>query len=243
MADNGVVSGGRLTDGVSWGVPASLVWRDARDVRVGAAGRQARRSDGKLPPHVMVYFVMALALFADDDYEEVAARLTETLTAWGCWDDSWSAPTSGGITQARQRLGYEPVRELFSEVAAPVAEELTAAAFLGPWRLMAIDGFEWDAPDTKENAAAFGFSGAGADDADRPAYPKVRVVTVSECASHAVVDAAMGAVAGKGAGEQSLARKLYRRLAGEAPAAADRHFLNLPGMAPAPDSAAPLRCP
>jgi hypothetical protein len=38
------------------------------------------------------------------------------------------------------------------------------------------------------------------------------VVTVSECASHAVVDAAMGAVAGKGAGEQSLARELYRWL-------------------------------
>src|SRR5260370_700926 len=81
---------------------------------------------------------------------------------------------------------------------------------------MAIDGFEWDAPGTKENAAAFGFSGAGADDADRPAYPKVRVVTVSECASHAVVDTAMGAVAGKGAGEQSLARKLSRRLGGDA---------------------------
>ena len=38
--------------------------------------------DGKLPPHVMVCFVMALALLADDDYEEVAARLTETLMAW-----------------------------------------------------------------------------------------------------------------------------------------------------------------
>ncbi len=25
---------------------------------------------------------------------------------------------SGGITQARQRLGYEPLRELFSQVAA-----------------------------------------------------------------------------------------------------------------------------
>ncbi|MFY1671286.1 transposase domain-containing protein [Plantactinospora sp. WMMB334] len=35
------------------------------------------------PPHVMVYFAMALALFADDDYEEVAVRLTETLGAWG----------------------------------------------------------------------------------------------------------------------------------------------------------------
>jgi hypothetical protein len=48
-----------------------------------------------------------------------------------------------GITQARQRLGYEPVKKLFAGVAAPVAEELTAGAFLGPWRLMAIDGFEW----------------------------------------------------------------------------------------------------
>ena len=99
MADNGVVSGGRLTDWVSLGVLASFVPRDAVDDAVAGAGKQARRSDGKLPPHVMVYFVMALALFADDDYEEVAARLTETLTGWGCWDNSWSAPTSGGITQ------------------------------------------------------------------------------------------------------------------------------------------------
>ena len=135
MADNGVVTaGGRLTDWVSLGVLALFVSRDAVDDAVAAAGKQARRSDGKLPPHVMVYFVMALALFADDDYEEVAARLTETLVAWGCWDDSWSVPTSGGITQARQRLGYEPVKKLFSEVAVPVAEEETAGAFLVPDR-------------------------------------------------------------------------------------------------------------
>src|SRR5229473_1724791 len=222
MADNGVVAGGRLTDWVSLGVLAAFVPRDAVDDAVAAAGKQARRSDGKLPPHVMVYFVMALALFADDDYEEVAARLTETLTAWGCWDDSWTVPGSGGITQARQRLGCEPMKELFSQVAAPVAEELTAGAFLGPWRLMAMDGFEWDAPDTKQNAAAFGFAGAGA--AERPAFPKVRVVTVSECASHVVADAAMGAVAGKGAGEQSLARKLYRRLEEDWLLIADRNF-------------------
>jgi Insertion element 4 transposase N-terminal len=118
-----------------------------------ATGRQAKRSDGRLPPHVMVYFAMALALFAEEDYEEIAARLTETLSSWGCWDDRWAVPTSGGITQARQRLGYEPVKELFAQVAAPVAEELTHGGWLGPWRLMAIDGFEWDAPDTKDNAA------------------------------------------------------------------------------------------
>ena len=54
---------------------ASSVPRDVIDDVVAAAGRQAKRSDGKLPPHVMVYFAMAMALFADDDYEEVAARL------------------------------------------------------------------------------------------------------------------------------------------------------------------------
>ena len=241
MADNGVVTaGGRLADWVSLGVLAAFVPRDAVDDAVAAAGKQARRSDGKLPPHVMVYLVMALALFAEDDYEEVAARLTETLTAWGCWDDSWSVPTSGGLTQARQRLGYEPLKALFAEVAAPVAEELTAGAFLGPWRLMAIDGFEWDAPDTKENAAAFGFAGTGADDAGRPAFPKVRVVTVSECASHAVADAAMGGVAGKGAGEQSLARKLYRRLEEDWLLIADRNFFNWADWCTAADSGAQL---
>src|SRR5258708_30045558 len=122
MAKNGVVSAeGRLTDWVSLGVLAGFVPRDAVDDAVAGAGKQARRSDGKLPPHVMVYFVMALALFADDDYEEAAARLTETLTGGGCWDNSWSAPTSGGITQARQRLGYEAVEGLVSGVAAPGA--------------------------------------------------------------------------------------------------------------------------
>src|SRR5882724_8391842 len=112
MTHNGVVAaGGRLTDWISLGVLASSVPRDAVDEAVAAAGRQAKRSDGRLPPHVMVYFAMALALFADDDYEEVAVRLSETLASWGCWDSQWTAPTSGGLTQARQRLGYEPVRD------------------------------------------------------------------------------------------------------------------------------------
>ena len=123
---------------------------------------------------------------------------------------------------------------------SPVAEELTAGAFLGPWRLMAIDGFDGMPPTGRENAAAFGFAGAGADDADRPAYPKVRVVRVSECASHAVVDAAMGGVAGKGAGEQALARKLYRRLDEDWLLIADRNFFNWADWCTAADSGAQL---
>ena len=79
----------------------------------------------------MVYFAMALALYADDDYEEVMARLAEPLAAWGCWDGEWEAPTSGGITQARARLGYEVLAEVFEQVAVPVATELTRGAWLG----------------------------------------------------------------------------------------------------------------
>ena len=238
MTDNGVVTaGGRLTDQISLGVLASSVPRDAVDDAVAAAGRQARRRDGKLPPHVMVYFAMAMALFADDDYEEVAARLAGTLAGWGCWDGSWSVPTSGGITQARQRLGCEPLRELFAQVAVPVADLLTRGAFLVGRRLMSIDGFEWDAPDTKENAAEFGYSGKGPGDPDRP---KARVVTVSECGSHAAVDAEIGGVAGKGAGEQALARRLYSRLDADWLLIADRNFYNWADWCAAADTGAAL---
>src|SRR5713101_6388748 len=241
MADNGVVAGsGRLTDWISLGVLASWVGRDAVDEAIAEAGRGAKRAGGKLPPHVMAYFVMALALFADDDYEEVAVRLTETLQDWGCWDDSWSMPTSGGITQARQRLGFEPVKELFSQVAVPVADEETAGAFLGPWRLMTIDGFEWDAPDSDQNAAAFGYAGTGKGEADKAAFPKARVVTIGECASHAVVDAAIGPVTSKGSGEQSLARTLYPHLSEDWLLIADRNFYNWQDWCTAADTGAAL---
>ena len=226
MAHNGVVAaGGRLTDWISLGVLASSVPRDAVDEAVAAAGKGARRSDGKLPPHVMVYFAMALALFAEEDYEEVAARLTETLASWGCWDQSWATPTAGGLTQARKRLGPEPLELLFDKVAVPVAGELTRGAFLRHWRLMAIDGFELDVPDTPANAAAFGYP-AGA--REHPAFPKVRVVTIGECGSHAKVAAQMGPVGGKGASEQALARRMFGQLQEDWLLIADRGFYNWP---------------
>ncbi|HEX5996443.1 MAG TPA: IS4 family transposase [Jiangellales bacterium] len=209
----------RLADAVSLGVLTSSVPRDVVDEAIVVTGRGARRSDGKLPPHVMVYFTMGLALFADEDYEEVAARLAGTLDWWGCWDSAWEPPTSGGLTQARQRLGYEPLKAVFEQVARPVAEPLTPGAFLGGWRLMAIDGFEWDVPDTAANAGAFGYA-AGSE--GRSAFPKVRVVSLSECGSHAMVAAEISGRAGTG--EQALARRLYPRLEPDWLVIADRNF-------------------
>jgi hypothetical protein len=240
MTQTGMVAGGRLTDWISLGVLASAVPRDAVDDAIEVTGKAAKRAGGKLPPHVMVYFAMAMALFAGDDYEEVAARLAGALQDWDCWDEAWEVPTSGGITRARQRLGYEPLAELFSQVAVPVAEELTRGAFFGPWRLMAIDGFEWDAPATEPNIAAFRFNGTGADDPEKAAFPKARVVTISECASHAMVDARIGGVAGKGAGEQSLARPMLRRLEEDWLLIADRNFYNWDDWCTAADTGAAL---
>ena len=224
MAQTGVVAGGRLTDWISLGVLASWVPADAVDDAIEATGKKAQRRGGKLPPRVVTYLVMALALFAEEDYEEVAARLAGTFADWDGWEESWDrAPTSGGITQARQRLGPEPLRELFSQVAAPVATMETAGAFLGPWRLMSIDGMEWDVPGTPANAAFFGFPGTGKD-GSQGAFPKARVVTVAECASHAPALAAIGPCTSKGSGEQSLARTLYPRLEQDWLLIADRGF-------------------
>src|SRR6201996_808503 len=173
MTQTGAVAGGVLTDWVSLGVLASAVPRDAVDEAVAGAGRGARRAGGELPPHVVVYFVMALALSPDDDYEEVAVRLTQTLRGWGCWGQGWEPATRGAVTQARQRLGAEPMAELFWQVAGPVADLGTAGAFLGPWRLMSVDGMEGDVPDTPANRAAFG-SKAGSQ--GPAAFPKARGV-------------------------------------------------------------------
>ena len=238
MADGEVVAGSALTDWISLGVLALSVPRDVVDDAVEAAGKQARRAGGKLPPHVMVYFVMALALFAEEDYEEVAARLAGTLGGWGCWEDGWEVPTSGGITQARQRLGPEPVAGVFGQVAVPVADLGTVGAFLGPWRLMPVDGMEWDVPDSEVNRAFFGSTASQAGPA---AFPKVRVVTVSECGSHAAVAAAVGpAAGGKGSGEQALARRLYPGLEPGWLLLADRNFYSWKDWCAAADAGADL---
>jgi Insertion element 4 transposase N-terminal len=239
MTQTGSVAEDRLSDWISLGVLASWVPRDAVDEAIEATGKTAKRKGGKLPPHVMVYFVMALALFAEEDYEEVWARLTETLAEWGCWDPAQAEVTTGGIAQARQRLGHEPLEETFAQVAVPAATEDTPGAFLGAWRKMSIDGLEWDVPDTAANAAAFGYPGTGKDGAPA-AFPKARAVTLGECASHAPVLAAIGPCTSKGSGEQSLARTLYPRLEPGWLVIADRNFYNWEDWCAAADTGAAL---
>lgn len=86
------------------------------------------------------------------------------------------------------------------------------------WRLLAIDGFEVDMPDSTENAAEFGYAGSGE---NRSAFPKARVVALAECGTHAFVAAEVDAYR---VGEKTLAARLYPRLRGEELLTADRNF-------------------
>ena len=124
--------------------------------------------------------------------------------------------------------------ELFAQVAEPVAGLEAEGAFLGPWRLMSVDGTELDVPDTPANREAFG---PGPDDGP---FPKVRLVMVCECGSRAPVLAAMGPSVSKGSGEQSLARTLYPRLEEGWLLLADRLFYGWDDWCAAADSGADL---
>ena len=205
-------------DQVSVGVLVSAVPRDAVDAAVAAGGVGDKRSGGKLPAHVMAYLTMGLCLFADDDYTEVATKVTESLTAFGCWDAGWSVPTTGGITQARKRLGAWVLAEVFEQVAGPVAKPSTRGAWLRRWRLVAIDGFEVDVPDTRGNAAEFGYAGSGD---NRSALCKARVVALAECGTHAFLAAEVGAWS---VGEKTLANRIYPRLRRDELCTADRNL-------------------
>jgi len=171
-------------------------------VAVAEHGRQPKRRGGTLPPHVMMYYVVAMAMHADQDYEGVMRKLTEPLRRLaGSWDPNWVLPTSGGITQARARLGFEPVKTLFERIAVPVAGLLTPDAFCAHRRLVSLDGMVFDLPDTTENTTVFGKPTGGV-------FPQARVVTLPECGSHVSLGAHIGPVVGKGTGERSAAKEL-----------------------------------
>ena len=184
-----VVSGARLTDRIGIGVLTRLIDRDLVDDVLAGTGRVEQRSR-LLPARVVVYYVLALCLFFGDAYEEVMRLLVAGLLFTGAWQKDWQVPTTGAIAQARQRLGAAPLQLLFERVAVPCAQRGTPGAWLGSRKLMAMDGFVLDIPDTKENDTAFGRSGGEKNPAP---FPQVRVVGLGECGTHAIVAARLAA--------------------------------------------------
>jgi Insertion element 4 transposase N-terminal/Transposase DDE domain len=163
---------------------------DVVDRVVAEAGRVERRRR-LLPARVVVYYVLALALFADSSYEEVMRQLVEGLAWDSGWQRAWAVPDKASIFKARRRLGREPLELLFKAVASPLASEATRGAFYRGLRLMSLDGTCLDVPDTPANDEAFGRPGSSRREGGG-AFPQLRLVALSESGTHAIIDAALG---------------------------------------------------
>jgi hypothetical protein len=174
-----------------------------------------------LPSRVVVYFVLAMCLFAGQSYEEVARLLTQGLQGVRRWRRPWRVPTTAAIWKARSRVGVEPMRELFAKVCRPVAEADTTGAFFGRWRVVALDATTFDVADTAANVEAFGRPGSSRGE-EQAGFPQVRMVGLVECGTHAVFAAATGPLR---VGETTLARSVLDALAPGSLLLADRGFL------------------
>jgi hypothetical protein len=209
----------RLSDHVSLGVLTRAFPPDVVDLVIARAGAGQARNR-LLPSRLMVYYVMAMALFAAGSYEEVMRSLLagmEWLT--GRFRD-WQMPTKAAIFKARTRLGSTVMSELFAEVAKPIAAP-GSSGFYKSWRLISVDGTCLDIADTPANEKYYGRPGTATQ--IKSAYPQARVLGLVECGTHAVIGAV---VAGYDTAEQDMFPGLHADLDAAMLLMADRGFFS-----------------
>ena len=180
-------AGSRITDYISLGVIAKFFpLQKIHEILEQTKRASVRERD--LPAHVVVYYVIALALYMHSSYREVLRCLLEGVQ-W-LMHPSVGIKVAGksGISQARSRLGLEPVKRLYAAVVAPIAEPRTRGAWYRDWRLVSLDGSTLDVADTVENEHAFGRPGASRGSS---AYPKIRFVGLLESGTHVLWAARM----------------------------------------------------
>lgn len=137
-------------------------------------GRTEQRKRRLTAPSV-VWLIVAMSLYARDSIPTAWRRLHGT--------SPMPEPDPSAFTKARNRLGVPPMRELFHEVAKPIATPETPGAFHGALRLMAIDGTTLDMPDTQANETVFG---RGGNQRSPNAFPQVRVLALCEVGTRVV---------------------------------------------------------
>jgi hypothetical protein len=227
--------GARLTDFISLGVVAKTFPVGKIEQVLAATGKASQRQRD-LPAHVVVYYVIALALYMRVSYREVLRCLLEGI--------QWLMGPSGrvrvtgksGISQARSRLGAEPLERLHDELIGPIAQPSTRGAWYRRWRLVSLDGSTLDVADTQENAVAFGRPGASR---GRSAYPQIRFVSLVENGTHVLFGSRM---AGVGVGESTLAVVVIASLAPTMLCLADRNFFSFGLWTKATSTGADLLC-
>ena len=211
--------GSRITDYISLGVLNERIPRSAVDEALRATGRRSARQRD-LPAHVVVYYVIALALYMQSSYREVLRCLLEGLRWLG--DPAARPRVAGksGISQARTRLGAEPLRALHDAVVRPVGEASEPGCGYRHWQVVSVDGSTLDVADEAPNAAAFGRPGASR---GASAFPKIRFVSLVENGTHVLFASRM---AGCNVSEQRLGEEVLSALEAGMLCLADRNFFS-----------------
>ena len=111
----------RLEDRVSIGVLAKAFPRETVEAVIEAAAAREQRNR-MLPARLVVYYVLALALFMDMGGGRVMRKLAGTL-AWAARGVDVVIPSEEALSRARARLGPIPLRLLFEAVAGPLASQ------------------------------------------------------------------------------------------------------------------------
>lgn len=211
--------GSRLTDLIGLGVLTQYIPLKKVEEALEATGRQSQRQR-QLPARVMVYYVLALALFMEVGYGEVLRCLVEGLARLGLPVQRLRQSVPSAISQARQRLGPEPLKLLYETLAQPIAQEQTRGAFYRLWRLVSLDGSTLDLPDSEDNETAFGRPGASR---GQSGFPQLRFVTLVENGTHILFGARVG---GYRESEVQLAQEVLDQLQPDMLCLADRGFFS-----------------
>ena len=181
-----------MSDLVSVGVLTRVYPPDLVDEVIEAAGRTEQRHRA-LPARVMAYFAIGMGLYSDGSYEDVLAQLTDGLSWASGWAQEYPLPSKSAIFQARQRLGSQPLADLFARVAKPLGGPDTPGVWVAGRRLVAVDGTCLDVADTPANEEHFGRPGVSK--GEKAAFPMARVLAVAECGTHAIFAAKVGSYA------------------------------------------------
>ena len=185
---------------------------DMVDAVLAQTGRTQQRIR-LLPARVVVYFLLAMTLFTGLGYREVWARLTA-----GLGELALPTPSTAALRQARRRVGTAPLKALFELLAGPVAWPGIPGVSWRGLRPVAFDGTTVAVPDSPTNQEWADKKTTGN---DKAGYPLLRLMTLVECGTRALLGAAFGSPA---EGELVYATRLVDRLRSGTVVLADRNF-------------------
>lgn len=237
MARTGTVrlgEGIRLNDLINLGALTAHVPLTEVHQALAETGRASERQRD-LPAHVMVYYVIALALYRPEASREVLRVLLEGLKGLLGLAVPMEPAGKSGISQARTRLGEAPLEQLYRKVVGPIATPETQGAFYrGRWLTVAVDGTTLEVPDTAANREVFGLPYA---ERGTSAFPRLRVVGLVETGTHVLFGASQSPYY---TGEVTLAKDVLKHLRAGMLCLADRYFYGYALWTQASDTGADL---